>query len=310
MPVSTDARAARRAADRQLLTDAAQALTTSEGWQRWLATRRAFHRYSLHNQLLIALQRPDATHVASFRAWLRLGYCVRKGEKALRIWAPVPPTKRQLRAWCDDGADPRTRPRVRFRLVPVFDRAQVDAIPDHPGGPAPLEPPHHLIDGDDLAHLLAEEGPLHGLCAQLGVTMIIAPIAGGAHGCYQPDTERILVADHLPPNHQVKTAIHELAHALVRHDDQGDMSNLSYAEEELVVETVAYTVTGALGIDTGPYSVAYVASWAHAAGLETVQRTARLIDRLARRIEDAVLPGAGPALKSSTQRSTTSFGVM
>jgi hypothetical protein len=47
MPVTTDERAARRAADRQLLTDAVQALTTSEGWQRWLRTRRGFHRYSL-----------------------------------------------------------------------------------------------------------------------------------------------------------------------------------------------------------------------------------------------------------------------
>jgi len=83
MSLTPDERAARRAADRQLLADAVQALTTSEGWQRWLQARRAFHRYSLHNQLLIALQAPVATRVASFRAWLKLGYCVRRGEKAL-----------------------------------------------------------------------------------------------------------------------------------------------------------------------------------------------------------------------------------
>jgi hypothetical protein len=100
MPVTTDKRAARRAADRQLLTDAVEALTTSAGWQRWLRTRRAFHRYSLHNQLLIAVQAPHATHVASFRAWLKLGYCVRKGERALRIWAPMPPSRKQ----CASGA--------------------------------------------------------------------------------------------------------------------------------------------------------------------------------------------------------------
>jgi antirestriction protein ArdC len=303
MSLITDERAARRAADRQLLTDAVHALTTSEGWQRWLHARRAFHHYSLHNQLLIALQAPDATHVASFRAWLKLGYCVRRGEKALRIWAPVPPTKRQLREWRDDGADPKQRPRVRFRLVPVFDRAQVDPLPDHPGGPAPLEPPHHLIEGDDLAHLLHGDGPLRSLCSELGVTLAIEPIRGGAHGYYEPDRRRIVLADALPPNHQVKTAIHELAHALVRLEPDGADAKLSYAQEELVAETVAFTVTGALGIDAGGYSVAYLASWSQGAELATVQETAALIDRLARRIEDAVLAPQRLAADSDQEHS-------
>jgi antirestriction protein ArdC len=292
MPVSTDERAARRAVDRQLLTDAVQALTTSDGWQRWLIARRAFHRYSLHNQLLIALQAPDATRVASFRAWLKLGYCVRKGERSLRIWAPVPPTKRQLREWRENGAVPDERPRVRFRLVPVFDRAQFDPMPDHPGGPAPLEPPHHVVDGDDLAHLLDADGPLYALCAELGVTMTIAPISGGAHGYYEPERKQIVLGAGLPANHQVKTAVHELAHALVRLDRHDDDRSLSYAEEELVAETVAFSVAGALGIDTAMYSVAYLASWSQGADLATVQETAALIDRLARRIEEAVLSGA------------------
>jgi hypothetical protein len=33
------------------------------------------------------MQKPDATRVAGFKAWLALGYCVRRGEKALRIFA-------------------------------------------------------------------------------------------------------------------------------------------------------------------------------------------------------------------------------
>jgi hypothetical protein len=35
---------------------------------------------TLRNQLLIAFQDPDANRVAGFRAWLALGYCVRKGK--------------------------------------------------------------------------------------------------------------------------------------------------------------------------------------------------------------------------------------
>ena len=42
-----------------------------------------FHKYSLHNVLLIALQKPDATRVAGFHTWHRLGRHVRKGEKGI-----------------------------------------------------------------------------------------------------------------------------------------------------------------------------------------------------------------------------------
>ena len=39
----------------------------------------------------IAGQHPTAVRVAGFRVWLGLGYCVTKGERAIRIWAPCPP---------------------------------------------------------------------------------------------------------------------------------------------------------------------------------------------------------------------------
>jgi hypothetical protein len=35
---------------------------------------------------------------------------------------PCPPTKRQLQAWRDTGADPNSRPRTHWRLASVFDR--------------------------------------------------------------------------------------------------------------------------------------------------------------------------------------------
>ena len=75
----------RRAAEREQMREAVDALQTSEGWQRWLRVRRHFHRYSLHNQLLIADQCPEATQVAGFRRWLEIGYAVRKGERGIRI---------------------------------------------------------------------------------------------------------------------------------------------------------------------------------------------------------------------------------
>jgi hypothetical protein len=46
MPKRTE-REQRRAADRAFVQQAVDALRSSEGWQRWLTTRRHFHNYSL-----------------------------------------------------------------------------------------------------------------------------------------------------------------------------------------------------------------------------------------------------------------------
>lgn len=119
--LSEEDRAQKRATERKLMQEAIEQLRSSEGWRRWLSLRRHFHTYSLHNQLLIAYQRPGATRVAGFRRWLSLGYAVRKGERGLSIWAPCPPSRRRLRESREADADPDTEPRTYFRLVKVFD---------------------------------------------------------------------------------------------------------------------------------------------------------------------------------------------
>src|SRR4051794_37831053 len=98
-PLTEAEREQRRAADRAFVQQAVEQLRRSDGWQRWLATRRHFNPYSLRNQLLIAMQCPHATRVAGFKAWLALGYCVRRGETGLKIFAPCPPSKTKLEAW-------------------------------------------------------------------------------------------------------------------------------------------------------------------------------------------------------------------
>jgi hypothetical protein len=120
--LTEEERAARRERDRDYARQAVERLRSSEGWKAWLTTRATFHGYSLGNQLLIAMQRPTATKVAGFRAWLKLGYCVSCGETAIRIWAPCPPSRKQLEQWKRNGADPDQRPRTFFKLAAVFDR--------------------------------------------------------------------------------------------------------------------------------------------------------------------------------------------
>jgi hypothetical protein len=60
----------------------------SETLNAYLKAIGRFHRYSLHNVMLIALQKPNASHVAGLRAWDQLGRSVKKGEKGIVILGP------------------------------------------------------------------------------------------------------------------------------------------------------------------------------------------------------------------------------
>jgi antirestriction protein ArdC len=290
--LSDEERAEKRAAERELMAEAIEQLRCSEGWQRWLSVRRHFHSYSLHNQLLIAFQRPGATRVAGFRRWLGLGYAVRKGERGLSIWAPCPPSKRKLQAWRKAGADPNERPRTYFRLVKVFDRAQVDPLPEFPGGPVALDPPLTPVEGDGLAELFE---PLASFATTIGYTVAVEEIPGSALGYCSPRRHHIGVepiSDAFSANAQVGVEIHELAHALVRCDQREEDPDLTYGEEEVVVECVAHTVCSTIGFDTSGWSVPYMATWGEG---DEIARYAELIDRLATRLEDAVLASGASA---------------
>jgi antirestriction protein ArdC len=61
----------------------------SEALTNYLKTIGRFHRYSFHNVMLIASQKPNASYVAGFRTWNELGRFVKKGEKGILILAPV-----------------------------------------------------------------------------------------------------------------------------------------------------------------------------------------------------------------------------
>ena len=288
MLLSETERAKRREADRQRSIEAVQALQTSAGWQNWLKSRRHFHRYSLANQLLIAMQRPEATRVAGFRAWLKLGYCVRKGERAIRIWVPMAPSKKQLDAWRAAGALAEDKPRTWFKLGPVFDRSQVDQLPP-PAEPVPLDCPIAEVDGDELGWCTA---PLIGLAQSIRSTVRFEAMHDDIGGYYDPATKAIAINEARSVNAKVKTLVHELGHALLRAEPGDEDPDLSYAEEELIVESTTYTVCGSVGLDVSGFAIPYLASWAEDAPLETLQACAGMIDRYARRLEEVLEPVA------------------
>lgn len=93
------------------------------------------------------------------------------------------------------------------------------------------------------------------------------------------------MSERLAPNARVRGLVHELAHALgVGYADFGR------ARADVIVDAVSYIVLRSAGLDVACDSVAYVASWGGEDMATTVRETAELIDRLARRLEQAIAP--------------------
>ncbi len=101
----------------------------SEGLTAYLTAMGRFHNYSFGNILEIARQRPDATRVAGLYAWNQLGRKVMKGQKGVRILAPMIGTRRKKDGEARQGSDPaavNTPVLVGFRAVYVFDVSQTE----------------------------------------------------------------------------------------------------------------------------------------------------------------------------------------
>ena len=68
------------------LEEGLKALFESEKYKTYLYTMSKFHNYSFNNTLLIAMQKPEATLAAGYKAWQKnFERHVNKGEKAIRM---------------------------------------------------------------------------------------------------------------------------------------------------------------------------------------------------------------------------------
>jgi hypothetical protein len=271
-------RTERRRQDRERLHQAARELLSSEGWARWVHTRAMFHNYSAGNCMLLAAQCHQRgtvpTRIAGFRTWLKLGRCVRKGETALRVLAPV-----TVKEPAEHAGDEVEKRRVFFKTAFVFDASQTTVLEGIE--PAPLGPPHQPLTGDSHAHLLS---PLRGFAESLGYSVSFEAIAGSTGGWCDPKSKRIVVDAGVPANAQLRTLIHECAHALGI-----DYEQYSRAQAEVMVDTVTLVAASAVGLAVDGETVPYVSGWGEQGALEAVTEFAETIDKVARRIEDVLL---------------------
>ena len=118
-------------------------LFNSDSYKNYLSTMSKFHNYSFNNTLLIAMQKPEASLVAGYKAWQKnFERHVNKGEKAIRILAPAPYKIKEERDKIDpvtqkimldrDGNPQKEEVEITipaFCAVSVFDVSQTDGKP-------------------------------------------------------------------------------------------------------------------------------------------------------------------------------------
>jgi len=248
---TAEQRHAEREAQLQTLGDKVAALATSGEWLAYLRFVAAFRSYSLNNVLLIATQCPEASRVAGYRTWQRLGRQVRKGEKAIKILGYS--TKKITKTDPVTGEETEDR-LVRYPVLSVFDISQTD------GDPIPTSQ-YQLPTGD------GPDGALDQLTDWLqaeGWTLREVPLADGCEGYTDHATRVIVTEAGLDPAARLVVLLHEAGHAMLHSDLALGEYQAHRGVCETEAESTAYVLANLLGLDVDASSISYVAGWSHA----------------------------------------------
>lgn len=263
-----------------------QDLFNSDSYRNYLSTMSKFHNYSFNNTLLIAMQKPDATLVAGFKAWQKnFDRHVKKGEKGIRILAPAPYKIKEERDKIDpvtqellldkDGNPQKEEVEITipaFRAVSVFDVAQTD------GKPIP-----ELAAKELLSDVEGYQDMIRAVEAISPVPIELEEIAGDSKGYYDREAKRIAVQENMSESQTLKTMIHEVAHSKLhsKEVEQDEQMKKDRNTKEVEAESIAYTVCQHFGIDTSDYSFGYIAGWSSGrdtkelrSSMDTIRRTA------------------------------------
>lgn len=224
------------------LAEAIDQQTSSEEFKRHLDFIARFHRYSWGNCLLIETQFPQASMIAGFGQWKRLGRNVKAGEKAIRIMAPCP-VKRENPKTGDEEE------RVFFKIACVFDVSQTEG----------KELPEYAVPDvqEDAHELLAK---LEQVAVKRGITVTYEALCDGSYGMSKGG--QIVVGTGHSTGQQAKTLAHEICHEALHRTQDGSVDNtLKRKTRELEAEAVAYVVCRHFGLDAEVRASHYIAMW-------------------------------------------------
>lgn len=256
----------------------------TDAYKTYLRAVSRFHDYSTNNVMLITMQRPDATLVAGFSTWKNSFHrYVKKGEKGIRIIAPMPVTVEKEQEKTDEYGNVNlekikvTIP--RFRAVTVFDISQTD------GEPLPNINPKELS-----AEVSEYSAFLPALEKSSRVPISYIDIEGSAKGYYHAQKDEIFIQKGMGQAQTVKTLVHEMAHSYLHSRDNGG-ALVPQKTKEVEAESIAFSVCTYFGIDTSEYTFPYVTAWSNEMDLKTLKSSMNTIrdtaSMLIHRIEDS-----------------------
>ena len=239
----------------------------SEALTAYLTAMGRFHNYSFGNILEIARQKPDATRVAGLYAWNQLGRKVKKGERGIRILAPMIGIRRKKDE--DAEKDIRTQNQavlVGFRAAYVFDVSQTEG--------AELPEFSERVSGSagDYRDRLVDFVNAQGIALEFKES--IAPALGMSYG------GKIALLPGQSSAEEFSTLVHELAHEMLHKAERRTATTKTVRETE--AEAVAFVVGKTIGLQTGRASADYIHLYHGNAALlteslEVIQKTSAVI---------------------------------
>jgi antirestriction protein ArdC len=239
----------------------------SEGLTAYLLAMGKFHNYSFGNIMEIARQKPDATRVAGMYAWNQLGRRVKKGEKGIRILAPMMGIRRKKDSEAEKDIRTQNQPvLVGFRSAYVFDVSQTDG--------AELPELSERVKGDvgEYRERLIDFVIAQGI--ELDWKESISPALGVSYG------GKIVLFPGQETAEEFSTLVHELAHEMLHKAERRTATTKTVRETE--AEAIAFVVGKTIGLDTGRASADYIHLYHGnaallAESLEVIQKTAAVI---------------------------------
>ena len=208
----------------------------------YLTAMSRFHNYSFGNILEIARQMPDATHVAGMYTWNQLGRRIMKGEKGIRILAPMVGIKRKSKEEAEKDITKQNQPvLVGFRNAYIFDISQTE------GAELPAMRQIAGDVGENRDRLIAFIEAQH---ITLEFNERIAPALGVSYG------GKIVLLPGQSKAEEFSTLVHELAHEMLHKADRRTATTKVVRETE--AEAIAFVVGKAVGLEAGTASADYI----------------------------------------------------
>lgn len=267
------------------LEEGVRQVFTSENYIKYLETFSKFHEYSFNNIILILMQCPQASFVASYQDWnKKFKRIVKKGEHGIKILVPTP--KRIIIDQEINNSDGTTSiqkvetKRLYFKPGYVYDISQTI------GKELPSLARNLEYNSNSLKKLIN----LLFASSQIPILYDYSLKENDVNGYYSLVQKKIFLKSSLSDLHKLKTIIHEYSHFLQETRYAKQIYGYNKSTKEIIAESTAFCVIEMLNnslniskLSSKEYSFGYIAGWG-SHDLKELKETLRLISEISNTI--------------------------